>query len=47
MLYYFWLVLRPNSYPEVIPHRVKLKQEKFSKCELNATFLRCMNPNKI
>ena len=31
--------LRPNSYVEVIPHRIKLKQEKFSKCELqlNAT----------
>ena len=39
--------LRPNSYVEVIPHRIKLRWEKFLKFELNATLMPCMNPNKI
>ena len=38
--------LRPNSYVEVIPHRIISKKEKFPKCELNAILMRCMNPNK-
>ena len=32
---------------EAIPHRIKLKQEKFSKCELNATLMRCLNSANI
>ena len=39
--------LRSNSYVEVIPHRIKLREENFSKFELNATLMRYMNPNKI
>ena len=40
---------RPNSYVEVKlkSHRIKLKSEKFSKCESNAKLMQCMNPNKI
>ena len=40
-------IFRPNSYVEVISHRIKLKSEKFSKCESNTKLMRCMNPNKI
>ena len=41
------MAIRPDSYVEVIPHQIKLKEEKFSNWELNATLMQCMNPHKI
>ena len=43
IFYFFMICLRPNSYVEVIPHRTKLKFEKFSKCGLKVTLMRCIN----